>query len=361
MLKAFNTPKIDVLILLAIVSIMLLGSLTIWSASGYSEATMTNHLTRCGISILCVLIMASIPARQYRRVSPYLYLLTILLLIGVVLAGDSSNGSQRWLSIAGFRFQPSELVKLAIPMMVAWFIQREGTRPTGIRLLVAILMTAIPAGLIFVQPDLDGAIFGIIYMLFVLYFAGMSWKIIGGFVALVATSIPLLWFFVIEAYQKKRIVQFLNPQSDPLGSGYQIIQSHIAIGSGGVTGKGWMNATQSSLGFIPESHTDFIFSAYAEEWGFIGCVLLLSLYLFITLRALWLACHCHHAFSRLVCGSLALSFFLYAFINTGMVSGLLPVMGSPLPFFSYGGTAMITQGVCFGIIMSLCRASSRYE
>lgn len=340
---------------------MLLGSLTIWSASGYSEATMTNHLMRCGISILCVVIMASIPARQYRRVSPYLYLLTILLLIGVVLVGDSSNGSQRWLSIAGFRFQPSELVKLAIPMMVAWFIQREGTRPTGIRLLVAILMTAIPAGLIFVQPDLDGAIFGIIYMLFVLYFAGMSWKIIGGFVALVATSIPLLWFFVIEAYQKKRIVQFLNPQSDPLGSGYQIIQSHIAIGSGGVTGKGWMNATQSSLGFIPESHTDFIFSAYAEEWGFLGCVLLLSLYLFITLRALWLACHCHHAFSRLVCGSLALSFFLYAFINTGMVSGLLPVMGSPLPFFSYGGTAMITQGVCFGIIMSLCRASSRYE
>ncbi|GAL22490.1 rod shape-determining protein rodA [Vibrio maritimus] len=327
---------------------MLLGSLTIWSASGYSEATMTNHLMRCGISILCVVIMASIPARQYRRVSPYLYLLTILLLIGVVLVGDSSNGSQRWLSIAGFRFQPSELVKLAIPMMVAWFIQREGTRPTGIRLLVAILMTAIPAGLIFVQPDLDGAIFGIIYMLFVLYFAGMSWKIIGGFVALVATSIPLLWFFVIEAYQKKRIVQFLNPQSDPLGSGYQIIQSHIAIGSGGVTGKGWMNATQSSLGFIPESHTDFIFSAYAEEWGFLGCVLLLSLYLFITLRALWLACHCHHAFSRLVCGSLALSFFLYAFINTGMVSGLLPVMGSPLPFFSYGGTAMITQGVCFG-------------
>ncbi|MGR5093737.1 rod shape-determining protein RodA [Vibrio maritimus] len=361
MLKALNTPKIDVLILLAIVSIMLLGSLTIWSASGYSEATMTNHLMRCGISILCVVIMASIPARQYRRVSPYLYLLTILLLIGVVLVGDSSNGSQRWLSIAGFRFQPSELVKLTIPMMVAWFIQREGTRPTGIRLLVAILMTAIPAGLIFVQPDLDGAIFGIIYMLFVLYFAGMSWKIIGGFAAVVATSIPLLWFFVIEAYQKKRIMQFLNPQSDPLGSGYQIIQSHIAIGSGGVTGKGWMNATQSSLGFIPESHTDFIFSAYAEEWGFLGCVLLLSLYLFITLRALWLACHCHHAYSRLVCGSLALSFFLYAFINTGMVSGLLPVMGSPLPFFSYGGTAMITQGVCFGIIMSLCRASSRYE
>lgn len=361
MLKNFKTPQLDLSILLAIISIMMLGSLTIWSASGYSEAMMTNHLMRCGIALTCVLIMASIPAKQYRRFSPHLYLLTIILLIGVVLAGDSSNGSQRWLSIAGVRFQPSELVKLAIPMMVAWFIQREGTRPSGLRLIAAILMTAIPAGLIFIQPDLDGAIFGVIYMLFVLYFAGMSWKIIGGFVALVATSAPLLWFFVIETYQKKRILQFLNPQSDPLGSGYQIIQSHIAIGSGGVTGKGWTNATQSSLGFIPESHTDFIFSAFAEEWGFVGCVLLLSLYLFITLRALWLACHCHHAYSRLVCGALSLSFFLYAFINTGMVSGLLPVMGSPLPFFSYGGTAMITQGVCFGIIMSLCRATSRYD
>lgn len=361
MMKKYYTPQLDVAIVLAILSLMILSSLTIWSASGYSQAVMTNHLIRCALSLSCLLIMASIPAKQYRRISPYLYLLTVTLLVAVVLAGDSTNGSQRWLSLAGFRFQPSELVKLAIPMMVAWYIQRDGEAPSGFRLLGAMLMTAVPTGLIFVQPDLDGAIFGVIYMLFVLYFAGMSWKIISGFATAVATVIPLLWLFVIETYQKKRILQFLNPESDPLGSGYQIIQSHIAIGSGGLTGKGWMNATQSSLGFIPESHTDFIFSAYAEEWGFLGSVLLLSLYLFITLRALWLACRCHHTYSRLVSGSLALSFFLYTFINTGMVSGLLPVMGSPLPFFSYGGTAMITQGICFGIIMSLCRASSRYE
>lgn len=360
-LKKYLIPQIDLSIVLAILSLMLLSTLTIWSASGYNEAVITNHLIRCVISLSCLAIMSSIPAKQYRRFSPYLYFLTVTLLVAVVFAGDSTNGSQRWLSIAGFRFQPSELVKLAIPMMVAWFIQQDGERPTGMKIVYAMILTAIPAGLIFVQPDLDGAIFGVIYMLFVLYFAGMSWKIIGGFIGLVATMIPLLWWFVIESYQKKRILQFLNPESDPLGSGYQIIQSHIAIGSGGITGKGWTNATQSSLGFIPESHTDFIFSAYAEEWGFIGSVLLLSLYLFITLRTLWLSCHCHHAYSRLVTGSLALSFFLYAFINTGMVSGILPVMGSPLPFFSYGGTAMITQGICFGIIMSLCRASSRFE
>ncbi|SBO09732.1 Rod shape-determining protein RodA [Vibrio mediterranei] len=360
-MKKYLIPQIDLSIVLAILSLMLLSTLTIWSASGYNEAVITNHLIRCVISLSCLAIMSSIPAKHYRRFSPYLYFLTVTLLVAVVFAGDSTNGSQRWLSIAGFRFQPSELVKLAIPMMVAWFIQQDGERPTGMKIVYAMILTAIPAGLIFVQPDLDGAIFGVIYMLFVLYFAGMSWKIIGGFIGLVATMIPILWWFVIESYQKKRILQFLNPESDPLGSGYQIIQSHIAIGSGGITGKGWTNATQSSLGFIPESHTDFIFSAYAEEWGFIGSVLLLSLYLFITLRTLWLSCHCHHAYSRLVTGSLALSFFLYAFINTGMVSGILPVMGSPLPFFSYGGTAMITQGICFGIIMSLCRASSRFE
>lgn len=320
---------------------------------------MLNHLIRCFISISCIVIMSAVPSRLYQRFTPYLYVCAVSLLLAVALAGDSTNGSQRWLAIGSFRFQPSELIKLAIPMMVAWFLQIEGGRPSFIKIVYALIITAIPTGLIFIQPDLDGAIFTMIYALFVLYFAGMSWKIIGGFAGTVITLVPLLWFFVMETYQKKRVFQFLNPESDPLGSGYQIIQSLIAIGSGGIKGKGWTNATQGHLGFIPESHTDFIFSTYAEEWGFIGCVLLLALYLFITLRALWLACECNRAYNRLVCGSLALSFFLYAFINTGMVSGLLPVMGSPLPFFSYGGTAMITQGICFGIIMSLCKTQSR--
>ncbi len=322
-------PRIDLPLLMAIIPIMLLSSLTLWSASGFDESMLFKHLARCALTLVCILVMSSIPAASYQRSAPYLYFVAVSLLLAVALFGDSTNGSQRWLDIGFFRFQPSELIKLSIPIMIA------------------------------LQPDLDGAIFTVIYALFVLFFAGMSWKIIGGFVVSVLTLAPILWFFVMEAYQKSRVTQFLHPESDPLGSGYQIIQSLIAIGSGGMKGKGWMNATQGTLGFIPESHTDFIFSTYAEEWGFIGCVVLLTLYLFITARVMLLACQSEHFFSRLVSGTLAMSFFLYAFINTGMVSGLLPVMGSPLPFFSYGGTAMLTQGICFGVIMSLCYSKYR--
>ncbi|KLV03357.1 cell wall shape-determining protein [Photobacterium aquae] len=347
-------PRIDYPLLLAIILVMLLGSLTVWSASGFSEPMMERHLVRALISLTCIMVMSAIPPIKYQHITPFLYGLAVVLLLGVIVMGDSTNGSQRWLALGPIRFQPSELVKVAVPMMVAWLIVVDAGRPDLKKIGLCLLVTGVPAGLIFIQPDLDGAIFAVIYALFVLYFAGMSWKIIGSFLGAIATAVPLLWFFVMEAYQKKRVTQFLNPESDPLGAGYQIIQSLIAIGSGGVRGKGWMHATQGHLGFIPESHTDFIFSTFAEEWGYMGSVLLMGLYLFITLRVIWLACQCEHPFNRLVSGALALSFFLYAFINTGMVSGVLPVMGSPLPFFSYGGTAMITQGVCFGIIMSLC-------
>ncbi|MGR5062860.1 rod shape-determining protein RodA [Photobacterium sp. DNB22_13_2] len=347
-------PRIDYPLLIAITSLILLGSLTVWSASGFSEPMLERHLIRALIALACLVVMSAIPPIKYQHAAPYLYGLAVVLLLGVIVMGDSTNGSQRWLAIGPIRFQPSELVKVAIPMMVAWLLVVDAGRPDLKKIGLCLLVTGVPAGLIFIQPDLDGAIFTIIYALFVLYFAGMSWKIIGSFLGGIATAVPLLWFFVMEAYQKKRVTQFLDPESDPLGAGYQIIQSLIAIGSGGIKGKGWMNATQGHLGFIPESHTDFIFSTYAEEWGFIGTLILLGLYLFITGRVIWLACQCESPFNRLVSGALSLSFFLYAFINMGMVSGVLPVMGSPLPFFSYGGTAMITQGVCFGIIMSLC-------
>ena len=347
-------PRIDLPLLLAISLLILLGSLTVWSASGFSEPMLERHLTRALISLTALVIMSTIPPIKYQHAAPYLYGLAIMLLFGVIVMGDSTNGSQRWLALGPVRFQPSELVKVAIPMMIAWMLVVDPGRPDLKKIILCLIVTAIPAGLIFIQPDLDGAIFTVIYALFVLYFAGMSWKIVSSFLAIIATTIPVLWFFVMAAYQKKRVTQFLNPESDPLGAGYQIIQSLIAIGSGGIKGKGWTNATQGHLGFIPESHTDFIFSTYAEEWGFLGSLLLIGLYLFITGRVIWLASQCESPFSRLVSGALALSFFLYAFINVGMVSGGLPVMGSPLPFFSYGGTAMITQGVCFGIIMSLC-------
>lgn len=347
-------PRIDYALLAAILVLIVLGSLTVWSASGFSEPMLERHLVRAMIAVGCIVVMSGISPMHYQRSAPFLYGLAVVLLIGVIIAGDSTNGSQRWLVIGPIRFQPSELVKVAIPLMVAWILAAEATRPDLKKIGICLLVTAVPAGLIFIQPDLDGAIFTVIYALFVLYFAGMSWKIIGSFLATVATAVPILWIFVMEAYQKKRVTQFLDPESDPLGAGYQIIQSLIAIGSGGIRGKGWMNATQGHLGFIPESHTDFIFSTYAEEWGFFGCALLLSLYLFITGRVIWLAYQSESTFTRLVSSTFALSFFLYAFINMGMVSGLLPVMGSPLPFFSYGGTAMITQGICFGIVMSLC-------
>ena len=353
-------PNIDYPLLLAITLLMSIGAVSVWSASGLNPAMMERHAGRMLISLFAIFFFASIPPYKYKHATPYLYGLAVILLLAVAIMGDSTNGSKRWLNLIVFRFQPSELVKVAVPMMVAWYLAIDNDRPNFISILKCLLIAFIPALFIFFQPDLDGFIYTLLYALFVLYFAGMSWKIMGSALALIACIAPVLWFFVMAAYQKMRITQFLNPQLDPLGSGYQIIQSLIAIGSGGIRGKGWEQATQGQLGFIPESHTDFIFSTFAEEWGFFGTALLLSLYLFITARTLWLAYQSEHMFSRLTSGALALSFFFYAFVNIGMVSGLLPVMGIPLPFISYGGTAMITQGVCFGIIMSLCSPKDKY-
>ncbi|MBV7297450.1 rod shape-determining protein RodA [Enterovibrio paralichthyis] len=346
--------RFDIPLLIAIISLITLGSMSVWSASGYSMPILERHVARAGIAMFALLLFSLIPAKRYRQFAPHLFVITIILLLGVIAAGETVNGAKRWLALGPIRFQPSELVKVAVPMMAAWLIVRDPGRPGLHKIFLCAAVTAVPASLIVIQPDLDGAIFTVIYTLFVLFLAGMSWRIIGSVLALVAAVVPVMWFFFMEEYQKMRVTQFLNPESDPLGSGYQIIQSLIAIGSGGVRGKGFMSATQGQLGFIPESHTDFIFSTFAEEWGFIGSAVMIVLYLFISGRALWLAANTNSPFSRLVSGALAMSFFLYAFINLGMVSGLLPVMGSPLPFISYGGTAMITQGACFGIIMALC-------
>ncbi|WP_318522469.1 rod shape-determining protein RodA [Photobacterium leiognathi] len=347
-------PYIDVPLLISILILITFSSLSVWSASSFSVPIIERHLIRAGIAIAALLFMSSISPAAYERSAPYLFLVTVLLLVGVFVLGDSTNGSQRWLALGPIRFQPSEMVKIAIPMMMAWILVIDAGRPSLKKIMTCLILTAIPAGLIFIQPDLDGAIFTVMYALFVLYFAGMSWKLIGSVIGIIGVSLPLAWYFVMETYQKKRILQFLDPESDPLGSGYQIIQSKIAIGSGGMMGKGWMDATQGNLGFIPESHTDFIFSTFAEEWGYIGSFVILAIYTFMTFRVLWLANQSESTFARLVSGSFALSFFLYSFINIGMVSGVLPVMGSPLPFFSYGGSAIITQGAIFGIIMALC-------
>ena len=346
--------RIDYPLFFAICALIAFGSLSVWSASGYSLPTLERHLARAALALLALIGLSAIPARSYKDFAPKLFIIAVVLLVGVIVAGDTVNGAKRWLALGPIRFQPSELIKVAMPMMVAWLIVKDPGRPGFHKIAMCGLVTALPAGLIVIQPDLDGAIFTVMYALFVLYLAGMSWKIIGSVLATVAATVPVMWFFFMKDYQKMRVTQFLNPESDPLGSGYQIIQSLIAIGSGGFKGKGFMSATQGQLGFIPESHTDFIFSTFAEEWGYLGSATVILLYLFISGRTLWLPSQRPSAFSRLVSGALAMSFFLYAFINLGMVSGLLPVMGSPLPFISYGGTAMITQGACFGIIMALC-------
>ncbi|WP_158174472.1 rod shape-determining protein RodA [Grimontia hollisae] len=347
-------PRLDYPLLMAIIALITFGSMSVWSASGYSVPILERHLARAGFALFALFFFSLIPAKKYKTYAPHLFGITIILLLGVLLAGETVNGAKRWLVLGPVRFQPSELVKVAVPMIVAWLVVRDPGRPGVAKIALCVLVTALPASMIVIQPDLDGAIFTVMYALFVLFLAGMSWRIIGTVLAAVGAVLPVMWFFFMADYQKQRVNQFLNPESDPLGAGYQIIQSLIAIGSGGVSGKGFMHATQGQLGFIPESHTDFIFSTFAEEWGFLGSVVMILLYLFISGRILWLAVNTASPFSRLVSGALAMSFFLYAFINLGMVSGLLPVMGSPLPFISYGGTAMITQGACFGIIMALC-------
>ncbi|WP_028021892.1 rod shape-determining protein RodA [Enterovibrio calviensis] len=353
--------RIDYPLFVAICALIALGSISVWSASGFSLPILERHLARVALAILALIGLSTVPAKVYENVAPKLFIITIVLLLGVIIAGDTVNGAKRWLALGPIRFQPSELIKVAMPMMMAWLIVKDPGRPGLKKIAVCALVSALPVVLIAIQPDLDGAIFTVMYSLFVLYLAGMSWKIIGVVLAAVAAILPVMWFLIMKDYQKMRVTQFLNPESDPLGSGYQIIQSLIAIGSGGFDGKGFMSATQGQLGFIPESHTDFVFSTLAEEWGYMGSAVVVLLYLFISGRTLWLASRSPSMFSRLVSGALAMSFFLYAFINLGMVSGILPVMGSPLPFISYGGTAMITQGACFGIIMALCCGVQRAE
>ncbi|MDW1853561.1 rod shape-determining protein RodA [Vibrio sp. Vb0888] len=355
----FERFHIDLPLLLGIFALMGFGLVSMYSASGQSLEMMDRQAMRMVLSLVVMVVLAQLSPRTYESLAPLMFVAGVVLLFGVLFFGEASKGAQRWLNLGFVRFQPSELLKLAVPLMVARYIGRQPLPPTFRTLIVALIMVCLPTILIAKQPDLGTSILIAASGIFVIFLAGISWKIIAAAAIALGGFIPILWFFLMREYQKVRVRTLFNPESDPLGSGYQIIQSLIAIGSGGMKGKGWMNATQGTLGFIPESHTDFIFSTYAEEWGFIGCVVLLALYLFITARVMLLACQSEHFFSRLVSGTLAMSFFLYAFINTGMVSGLLPVMGSPLPFFSYGGTAMLTQGICFGVIMSLCYSKYR--
>lgn len=340
-------------LLVALLSLLCASLFIIYSAGGKEMAIVIRQATRIGLALGVMFFMAQIsPATLQRWVVP-IYLAGVLLLLAVLLFGVSSKGAQRWLDVGVTRFQPSEAMKLAMPIMVAWYISRYHLPPKLKHLFVGMLLVVVPTLLILKQPDLGTAILIASSGLFVLFMAGLHWRLILTALAIAPGAIWLFWQYGMHAYQKTRVLTLLDPESDPLGAGYHIIQSKIAIGSGGLEGKGWTHGTQSQLEFLPERHTDFIFALIGEELGLIGITLLLGTYIFIIGRGLYLAVNAQDAFGKLLAASITLTFFVYVFVNIGMVSGLLPVVGVPLPLISYGGTSMVTLMAGFGIIMSI--------
>nr|WP_086941198.1 peptidoglycan glycosyltransferase MrdB [Thaumasiovibrio occultus] len=349
----FERLHLDLPLIIGLIVLCGFGMIVMWSASGQSLAMMERQLFRIGLAFAVMIFLAQIPPRYYETWSPYMYFAGLLLLIAVLLFGEISKGAQRWLDLGFIRFQPSELLKLAVPLMAARFIGNHPLPPSFRNLMIALMMVVVPTILIAKQPDLGTSILIAASGIFVLFLSGMSWRLITGAGVLVAGFLPILWFFLMHDYQRTRVRTLFDPEKDALGAGYHIIQSKIAIGSGGLMGKGWLQGTQSQLEFLPERHTDFIFAVIAEEWGLIGVMMLLLIYLFIIGRGLILATRAQTAFGRMMAGSIILSFFVYIFVNIGMVSGILPVVGVPLPLVSYGGTSMVTLMAGFGILMSI--------
>jgi rod shape determining protein RodA len=344
-------PRLDLPLLVSLAALLGVGLLVLYSASGESTDVVYRQLTRIGVGLAAMLVLSLVPPHILRMWTPWLYGLGLVLLIATWLFGVG-KGANRWLDLGAFRFQPSELMKLAVPMMVAWFFHPLSLPPSLKDTVIAFVLLLVPAVLIARQPDLGTAMLIGISGVITIFLAGLSWRYITGFAGLAAASAPALWY-VMKDYQRNRVLTFINPESDPLGSGWNIIQSKIAVGSGGVVGKGWLNGTQSHLEFIPERHTDFILAVLAEEFGLLGVILLMFIYLMITGRCSYIASQAKDTYSRLLAGSLGLTFFVYVVVNCGMVSGLLPVVGVPLPLVSYGGTSIVTLLAGFGIIMSI--------
>ncbi|MEN8213485.1 MAG: rod shape-determining protein RodA [Pseudomonadota bacterium] len=362
--KRENAPllarlHIDLPLLTGVLLLCAFGLAMLYSASGSDMAMVKRQLLNIAMALVIMIAIAQLPPAVLKLLSPWFYLAGILLLVAVLVMGDMGKGAQRWLIIAGFRFQPSELVKIAVPMLCALYL---ASRPQPVRswhLLIALFLSLIPAALIIKQPDLGTAILVTAAGLFTLFFAGLSWRLIIFIVTIAVAGISAILYnpdyldLFLHEYQKRRVLTLFDPQNDPLGAGYHIIQSTIAIGSGGIFGKGWLNGTQSHLDFLPEQHTDFIFAVIAEELGFAGIIVMLLLYLFLILRGLYIAAVADSVYGRLLAGTMTLVFFIYLLVNTGMVSGILPVVGVPLPLVSYGGTSIITIMVGFGILMSI--------
>jgi rod shape determining protein RodA len=344
-------PQIDIPLLLGLLGLTVFGLFVLYSASGGDADMVYRQGARIAFGLVVLFAVSLIPPHILRIWTPWLYAVGLVLVLATWVFGTGRSTS-RWLDLGLIRFQPSEIMKLAVPMMMAWYLHPRQLPPNARSLLAAGAILAVPALLIARQPDLGTALLVASSGLFTLFLAGLQWRLILGIAGLAAAAAPALWF-VMHEYQRQRVRTFLDPESDPLGSGWNIIQSKIAVGSGGIFGKGWMNGTQSRLEFIPERHTDFILAVYSEEFGLLGIVLLFALYFFIVGRGLYVAGQATSTYGRLLAGSLSLTFFVYLLVNAGMVSGLLPVVGVPLPLISFGGTSIVTLLAGFGILMSV--------
>lgn len=350
--RLLERAHIDPILLILLAGVCMLGLTVLYSASGHSTDMVMNQAQRLAFGMAVMVAAATIPPEVYRSGAPWFYGFALLLCAFTLLLGDSAKGAQRWLDFGVIRFQPSELMKLAMPIMVSSFLHVFPLPPRWFTVVLALGIIAVPTLLVMIQPDLGTSLLIVASGAFALYLGGLRWRYIFGFVGVVAAAAPILWSRLHD-YQRQRILTLLDPESDPLGAGYHIAQSKIAIGSGGVTGKGWLEGTQAKLDFLPEAHTDFILAVHAEELGLVGVLLLLLLYLGIIARGLYIASRAQDSFQRLLAGSLSMTFFVYVFINVGMVIGLLPVVGVPLPLVSYGGTSMVSLLAGFGVLMSV--------
>src|SRR3982751_3234551 len=345
---------IDGTMMVLMLALSMLGLLALFSASYENPGRVTSQVMNLGVALVAMWLVAQVAPQTMMRFAVPAYLIGLAFLVAVALFGDVVNGARRWLHVGVTRFQPSEMMKLALPLMLAWYFHKHETTLRLHNFFIASLLLIVPLGLIARQPDLGTAALVGAAGFYVIFFAGLSWKVLGTLGAIGMAALPLGWGFLHD-YQRKRVLTLLDPSQDPLGAGYHIIQSTIAVGSGGLSGKGWLNGTQAHLEFIPERHTDFIFAVFSEEFGLIGNIVLLTLYTLLIARGLMIAANAATVFARLLAAAIALMYFTYACVNMGMVSGILPVVGVPLPFLSYGGTALLTLFIGAGILMSVHR------
>ncbi|MEN6585077.1 MAG: rod shape-determining protein RodA [Sulfuricella sp.] len=343
---------LDGYLLLALAMIMLLGLVVLYSAAGEDFHFVTRQLVNLAVALGVMWLVANIPPQHLARLGPPVYVIGLLLLLGVAMFGEISHGARRWLYIGVTRIQPSEIMKIAVPLMLAWYFDRRAATLRFKDFVIAAALLLVPVAFIAKQPDLGTALIVSAAGFYVLFLGGLSWRVLIGLAVAGAASMPLLWS-MLHDYQRQRVLTLLDPSQDPLGAGYHTLQSTIAMGSGGIFGKGWLHGTQAHLEFIPERHTDFILAVLGEEFGLFGGLVLLALYLLVIGRGLAIAANAPTLFGRLFAGSIVLTFFTYAFVNVGMVSGILPVVGVPLPLVSYGGTSAVTLLFGMGALMSI--------